>query len=142
MSGRLFHGVQDCLHDQCCGSGTRSESETQEKFVIGKPALTETGRVLSIGDGIARVYGLKNIQVCWFLFYFRTIQIHDVQSLHFICMSVIHANLFVVTCKYLIHRIRQWFIGYESDFFSFHGMLTSYSGGTCSWGGGGRLMDY
>jgi hypothetical protein len=59
--------------------------------------------VLSIGDGIARVYGLKNIQVCWFLFYFMTIQIHDVQSLHFICMSFIPADLFVVTCKYLLN---------------------------------------
>jgi F-type H+-transporting ATPase subunit alpha len=28
-----------------------------------KADLEETGRVLSIGDGIARVYGLKNIQV-------------------------------------------------------------------------------
>jgi len=27
-----------------------------------KVELQETGRVLSIGDGIARVYGLKNIQ--------------------------------------------------------------------------------
>ena len=27
-----------------------------------KVNLEETGRVLSIGDGIARVYGLKNIQ--------------------------------------------------------------------------------
>lgn len=27
-----------------------------------KTELEETGRVLSIGDGIARVYGLKNIQ--------------------------------------------------------------------------------
>ena len=27
-----------------------------------KVDLEETGRVLSIGDGIARVYGLKNIQ--------------------------------------------------------------------------------
>lgn len=27
-----------------------------------KADLDETGRVLSIGDGIARVYGLKNIQ--------------------------------------------------------------------------------
>jgi len=27
-----------------------------------KTDLEETGRVLSIGDGIARVYGLKNIQ--------------------------------------------------------------------------------
>ena len=27
-----------------------------------KENMEETGRVLSIGDGIARVYGLKNIQ--------------------------------------------------------------------------------
>jgi hypothetical protein len=37
--------------------------DPKAKFVIGNPAPTETGRVLSIGDGIARVYGLKNIQV-------------------------------------------------------------------------------
>jgi hypothetical protein len=35
----------------------------EEKFINGEPAPAETGRVLSIGDGIARVYGLKNIQV-------------------------------------------------------------------------------
>lgn len=29
---------------------------------VPKSDLEETGRVLSIGDGIARVYGLKNIQ--------------------------------------------------------------------------------
>lgn len=29
---------------------------------VPKADLEETGRVLSIGDGIARVYGLKNIQ--------------------------------------------------------------------------------
>ena len=29
---------------------------------MDKTELEETGRVLSIGDGIARVYGLKNIQ--------------------------------------------------------------------------------
>ncbi len=28
----------------------------------GKIDVHETGRVLSIGDGIARVYGLKNVQ--------------------------------------------------------------------------------
>jgi F-type H+-transporting ATPase subunit alpha len=36
-----------------------------EERILGKSAtadLEETGRVLSIGDGIARVYGLKNIQ--------------------------------------------------------------------------------
>lgn len=35
------------------------------KWFVGaapKTDLEETGRVLSIGDGIARVYGLKNIQ--------------------------------------------------------------------------------
>ena len=36
-----------------------------EERILGyteKAELEETGRVLSIGDGIARVYGLKNIQ--------------------------------------------------------------------------------
>jgi F-type H+-transporting ATPase subunit alpha len=36
-----------------------------EQRILGfedKAELEETGRVLSIGDGIARVYGLKNIQ--------------------------------------------------------------------------------
>lgn len=36
-----------------------------EERILGhtpKENLEETGRVLSIGDGIARVYGLKNIQ--------------------------------------------------------------------------------
>lgn len=36
-----------------------------EERIMGaapKADLDETGRVLSIGDGIARVYGLKNIQ--------------------------------------------------------------------------------
>ena len=36
-----------------------------EEKILGASSqsnLEETGRVLSIGDGIARVYGLKNIQ--------------------------------------------------------------------------------
>ena len=36
-----------------------------EERILGtssKAELEETGRVLSIGDGIARVYGLKNCQ--------------------------------------------------------------------------------
>ena len=36
-----------------------------EERILGQSvsaSLDETGRVLSIGDGIARVYGLKNIQ--------------------------------------------------------------------------------
>merc|ERR1712179_204884 len=40
-------------------------SSILEERILGQAtqvSLEETGRVLSIGDGIARVYGLKNIQ--------------------------------------------------------------------------------
>ena len=40
-------------------------SSILEQRILGfadKVELEETGRVLTIGDGIARVYGLKNIQ--------------------------------------------------------------------------------
>jgi F-type H+-transporting ATPase subunit alpha len=49
-------------------SGVRQSAEISsilEERILGaapKADLEETGRVLSIGDGIARVYGLKNIQ--------------------------------------------------------------------------------
>ena len=46
-------------------SGAAEVSSILEERILGKAAsadLEETGRVLSIGDGIARVYGLKNIQ--------------------------------------------------------------------------------
>ena len=45
--------------------GSAEVSSILEERILGKAAsadLEETGRVLSIGDGIARVYGLKNIQ--------------------------------------------------------------------------------
>lgn len=47
------------------GAGSAEVSSILEERILGKAAsadLEETGRVLSIGDGIARVYGLKNIQ--------------------------------------------------------------------------------
>jgi hypothetical protein len=46
-------------------SSASEVSSILEERIMGKSAsadLEETGRVLSIGDGIARVYGLKNIQ--------------------------------------------------------------------------------
>lgn len=46
-------------------AATAEVSSILEERIMGKTAsadLEETGRVLSIGDGIARVYGLKNIQ--------------------------------------------------------------------------------
>ena len=44
---------------------TPEVSAILEQKILGyqsKQDLEETGRVLTIGDGIARVYGLKNIQ--------------------------------------------------------------------------------
>ncbi|KAI9021494.1 hypothetical protein CLU79DRAFT_846072 [Phycomyces nitens] len=44
---------------------TAEVSSILEQRILGASAdvdLQETGRVLSIGDGIARVYGLKNVQ--------------------------------------------------------------------------------
>ncbi|XP_078730703.1 ATP synthase F(1) complex subunit alpha, mitochondrial-like [Lampetra fluviatilis] len=46
-------------------TGTAEVSSILEEKIMGadmSAELEETGRVLSIGDGIARVYGLKNIQ--------------------------------------------------------------------------------
>merc|ERR1712066_793343 len=46
-------------------AGAGEISSILEERILGSAAavnLEETGRVLSIGDGIARVYGLKNIQ--------------------------------------------------------------------------------
>lgn len=45
--------------------GSAEISSILEERILGQGTATdleETGRVLSIGDGIARVYGLKNIQ--------------------------------------------------------------------------------
>jgi len=48
-----------------CLLGSAEISSILEERILGQSTaanLDETGRVLSIGDGIARVYGLKNIQ--------------------------------------------------------------------------------
>ena len=39
--------------------------------------LEETGRVLSIGDGIARVYGLKNIQAEEMVEFSSGLKVHE-----------------------------------------------------------------
>uniref|UniRef100_A0A670YVW2 ATP synthase subunit alpha n=1 Tax=Pseudonaja textilis TaxID=8673 RepID=A0A670YVW2_PSETE len=49
----------------CILPGTAEVSSILEERILGADTsaeLQETGRVLSIGDGIARVYGLKNVQ--------------------------------------------------------------------------------
>jgi len=49
---------------RCAAAGAEISSILEER-ILGQSSgasLDETGRVLSIGDGIARVYGLKNVQ--------------------------------------------------------------------------------
>lgn len=46
-------------------AGTAEVSSIIEERILNsstQPEIFETGKVLSIGDGIARVYGLKNVQ--------------------------------------------------------------------------------
>jgi F-type H+-transporting ATPase subunit alpha len=51
-------------HAAAAASGAEVSSVLEDRILgaASKINLEETGRVLSIGDGIARVYGLKNIQ--------------------------------------------------------------------------------
>ena len=57
---------QQALHLSARQNAAGSEvSRILEDRILGQESnvnLEETGKVLSIGDGIARVYGLKNIQ--------------------------------------------------------------------------------
>lgn len=52
------------LHMSTPNRGAEISAILEERILGSAPKadLDETGRVLSIGDGIARVYGLKNIQ--------------------------------------------------------------------------------
>jgi len=52
------------LHVSCSKRAAELSSILEERIMGSAPKadFEETGRVLSIGDGIARVYGLKNIQ--------------------------------------------------------------------------------
>uniref|UniRef100_A0A1D1XD08 ATP synthase subunit alpha n=1 Tax=Anthurium amnicola TaxID=1678845 RepID=A0A1D1XD08_9ARAE len=56
------------IHFRCFATAKPSTSEVTnilEERILGEASkidVQETGRVLSIGDGIARVYGLKNVQ--------------------------------------------------------------------------------
>ncbi|CAH0380882.1 unnamed protein product [Bemisia tabaci] len=56
--------AQRKLHVSCSQRAAEISSILEERILGAAPKanLEETGRVLSIGDGIARVYGLKNIQ--------------------------------------------------------------------------------
>lgn len=66
-AGALFVAKRNIStsHPVHAAGGTAEVSKILEERIMGhtpKENLEETGRVLSIGDGIARVYGLQNIQ--------------------------------------------------------------------------------
>lgn len=61
----LLHCSRHIAGVVCVCAGSAEISSILEERILGQTTaanLDETGRVLSIGDGIARVYGLKNIQ--------------------------------------------------------------------------------
>ncbi len=64
--GVLAQKLSTSANACAAGASAGEISSVLEERILGsapKADLEETGRVLSIGDGIARVYGLKNIQV-------------------------------------------------------------------------------
>ncbi|NXI45120.1 ATPA synthase, partial [Galbula dea] len=61
VATRNIHVFKTCFQK----TGTAEVSSILEERILGADTsaeLEETGRVLSIGDGIARVYGLRNVQ--------------------------------------------------------------------------------
>lgn len=65
--GSTSYTIRPLSTSKCVGAGQGAAevSSILEERILGTTTtanLEETGRVLSIGDGIARVYGLKNIQ--------------------------------------------------------------------------------
>ncbi|TPX64451.1 H+-transporting two-sector ATPase [Spizellomyces sp. 'palustris'] len=66
----VIHAIQartfsSCAFSRAAKPGTSEVSSILEDRILGASSqidVQETGRVLSIGDGIARVYGLKNVQ--------------------------------------------------------------------------------
>ena len=63
--GVLAHKLSTSAACNAASASAEISSILEERILGAAPKanLEETGRVLSIGDGIARVYGLKNIQV-------------------------------------------------------------------------------
>ncbi|KFQ25034.1 hypothetical protein N332_09140, partial [Mesitornis unicolor] len=65
--GAAFLATRNIYASKICfqKTGTAEVSSILEERILGADTsaeLEETGRVLSIGDGIARVYGLRNVQ--------------------------------------------------------------------------------
>ena len=76
-------GLGDCL-------ATSEVSSIIEEKILGASAnvdISETGRVLSIGDGIARVYGLKNVQAEEMVLFSSGVQVSNPLNKASLCMT-------------------------------------------------------
>ena len=73
-----------------------------------KAQLEETGRVLSIGDGIARVYGLKNIQAEEMVEFSSGLKV-SLSLLEFVCVVGVRVfeRLCVCICPCVFERERE-----------------------------------
>ena len=83
--------------------GSAEVSSILEERILGHSTtanLEETGRVLSIGDGIARVYGLKNIQAEEMVEFSSGLKVCICQhlSIHWVCL---------VNPDFLVHLLKK-----------------------------------
>jgi F-type H+-transporting ATPase subunit alpha len=79
------------MYNSWCVATSEVSSIIEEK-ILGSSAsvdISETGRVLSIGDGIARVYGLKNVQAEEMVLFSSGVQVqiqfNSAEQVHNIC---------------------------------------------------------
>lgn len=85
MAGAAFPAASVAarkLHVSTQNRGAEISSILEERILGAAPKadLDETGRVLSIGDGIARVYGLKNIQADEMVEFSSGLKVHPSKS--------------------------------------------------------------
>lgn len=85
-------------------------SSILEEKILGADTsadLEETGRVLSIGDGIARVYGLRNVQAEEMVEFSSGLKVSFFLLLFFMrcCQFTAHVSIhFIVTELCLLHN--------------------------------------
>ena len=97
----------------CCacvglGPGTAEVTSILEERILAatdKAELEETGRVLSIGDGIARVYGLKNIQADEMVEFSSGLKVWIIVNFYyFSILMVLPPQMTYSLFKVLLHR--------------------------------------
>ena len=98
-------------HSRAGGPTTAEVSSILEQRIMGfseKAQLEETGRVLSIGDGIARVYGLKNIQAEEMVEFSSGLKV-SLSLLEFVCVVGVRVfeRLCVCICPCVFERERE-----------------------------------